>query len=607
MSKTGTKEWATQNKNINHGCKNGCLYCISGDTLILMADGNLKVIKDIKIGEKIFGLQRVGKELRLTEADVLNHWKTKQQAYKITLEDGTVLISSANHRWLSDRGWKFTSGKSYGRHLETLPRLTLNNSIRGINIPEKKLKRLPNWEKRNTPLVKSFNETSLYMRGYLNGVIRGDGHFAIHQYNNRGRGVERQYQFRLSMKDREPIDFSKKYLQYYGIETFDCLHEGLYTIRTSKRCHRKRMQRIMNWNDSPQFMRGFISGIFDAEGSSDEGRTLRISNKNSEVLDDISRCLSYFDFDHVQDITKINGVISLRVRGGTEEYLRFFQIFEPKIKRKFRFTNIAIHNHFGIESIKKIGSRTLYDITTSTENFIANGMVSHNCYARANALRFKQIKTPEEWTQMRLYDQKDNPHKVKGRIMFPSSHDLFPEYIEETLAFLNKWLGQGNEFLIVSKPRLEVIDRLTKELEPYKEQITFRFTIGSSDNAVLKFWEPDAPTFQERLSSLKLAFERGYKTSVSCEPFFDKTIYTLGEVFSPYVTDTIWIGKLNGVNQRVDMSKWSKDDFKHLTMLETWQTDEVIWALYEHYQHNPKIKWKDSIKKVLNLPEEPIG
>jgi uncharacterized Fe-S cluster-containing radical SAM superfamily protein len=229
------------------------------------------------------------------------------------------------------------------------------------------------------------------------------------------------------------------------------------------------------------------------------------------------------------------------------------------------------------------------------------------CYARANALRFKKIKSAEEWTQMRLYEQKDKPRKLDGRIMLPTSHDLFPEYIEEAIVFLNKWLGQGNEFLIVSKPRLTVIDRLTIELEKYKDQITFRFTIGSSDNDVLKFWEPDAPAFEERLASLKLAFERGYKTSVSCEPFFDKTIYNIVDIFNPFITDSIWIGKLNGIDVRVKTDGWTEDDFKYLTMVKKVQTDEMIRSLYEHFKTNPKIRWKDSIKKIIGIPEEEIG
>jgi hypothetical protein len=32
-----------------------------------------------------------------------------------------------------------------------------------------------------------------------------------------------------------------------------------------------------------------------------------------------------------------------------------------------------------------------------------------------------------------------------------------------------------------------------------------------------------------------------------------------------------------------------------------WQTDENIKQLYSQYKDNPKIKWKESIKKVLGI------
>jgi hypothetical protein len=79
------------------------------------------------------------------------------------------------------------------------------------------------------------------------------------------------------------------------------------------------------------------------------------------------------------------------------------------------------------------------------------------------------------------------------------------------------------------------------------------------------------------------------------------------DIFSPYVTDTIWIGKMNEINSRVDTSRWTKDDFKYLTIIDKQQSDEMIHALYEYFKMNPKIKWKDTIKKVIGLPEEDIG
>ena len=32
-----------------------------------------------------------------------------------------------------------------------------------------------------------------------------------------------------------------------------------------------------------------------------------------------------------------------------------------------------------------------------------------------------------------------------------------------------------------------------------------------------------------------------------------------------------------------------------------WQSDDAILELYEKYKDNPKIKWKESIKKVVGI------
>jgi len=238
---------------------------------------------------------------------------------------------------------------------------------------------------------------------------------------------------------------------------------------------------------------------------------------------------------------------------------------------------------------------------------------SHNCrycYARYNwCKRWKKMPV-DKWGEMTL-NKKDfwkSPYLLKGgRFMFPTRHDMLPEHIEETLDFLGRWLAVGNEILITSKPHFEVIRAICSELNEYKDKIVFRFTIGSLDGDILKFWEPYAPSYSERMQSLKYAHDLGFETSVSCEPYFDKTIKLLVDTFMPYVTDTVWIGKMNAINSRVDTERWSEEDFKKLEIVKEIQTDDAIQSLYDFYKINPKVKWKDSIKKVIGLPEEDIG
>jgi DNA repair photolyase len=75
----------------------------------------------------------------------------------------------------------------------------------------------------------------------------------------------------------------------------------------------------------------------------------------------------------------------VRLRGGLREHLRFFHAFDPAIARKRDIGGQAVKSRadLAVAAIEPIGSRhELFDITTGTGDFIANGVISHNCYAR---------------------------------------------------------------------------------------------------------------------------------------------------------------------------------------------------------------------------------
>jgi len=79
----------------------------------------------------------------------------------------------------------------------------------------------------------------------------------------------------------------------------------------------------------------------------------------------------------------------------------------------------------------------------------------------------------------------------------------------------------GNEVLVTTKPNFSTIKKIVSRFNRYHERMQFRFTITSLEDSLLKFWEPNAPLFQERMNSLKFAFNKNFRTSVSIEPFLD--------------------------------------------------------------------------------------
>jgi DNA repair photolyase len=143
---------------------------------------------------------------------------------------------------------------------------------------------------------------------------------------------------------------------------------------------------MIRWPLSPSddWRKGFLAGIFDAEGSCGR-QALRISNKDRLILDWTAACLTHFRFDRVEEPPKPNGVISIRIRGGLRERLRFFHLTDPAITRKRTVQGMALKSDAKtrVASIEPLGlAMRLYDITTGTGDFIANGVVSHNCFAR---------------------------------------------------------------------------------------------------------------------------------------------------------------------------------------------------------------------------------
>jgi hypothetical protein len=223
------------------------------------------------------------------------------------------------------------------------------------------------------------------------------------------------------------------------------------------------------------------------------------------------------------------------------------------------------------------------------------------------AIRYKRL-TAQEWP-LECIRRKDVEKKQKlypGRVMFPSSHDITPGNFDACMTVLEKLIGAGNQVLIVSKPRASLIRQICQEFDKAKDQILFRFTIGARKDSILKFWEPGAPTFEERIYSLACAFEAGYPTSVSIEPILDyEGVFDLILTVEPLVTNAIWLGKMNHIKNNLVID--SAEMEAEINRIENGQTKEGIILLYELLRDNPKIKWKTCMKRIIGLPvnEEP--
>src|SRR3954462_10251371 len=50
--------------NPYRGCSHACVYCLSGDTPILMGDGRTKALAEVRVGDAVYGTVKQGRYRR---------------------------------------------------------------------------------------------------------------------------------------------------------------------------------------------------------------------------------------------------------------------------------------------------------------------------------------------------------------------------------------------------------------------------------------------------------------------------------------------------------------------------------------------------------------
>ncbi len=364
-----------QSINPYRGCENGCVYCSWGGTAILMADGSTRELAKLRVGDWIYGTERRGFYRRYVRTQVLARWGVIKPAYRVTLEDDTQLTVGPDHRFLTDRGWKFITGTECGKTRR--PHLTTCNKLMGTGA-----------------FAAPVYQDADYRRGYLCGLIRGDGTLGTYTALRAGATrLETTHHFRLALCDLEALERARTWLSYRYIETKQFAFAGtvrpMQAIRAQSRDKVNRIRELIAWPDSPPraWQAGFLAGIFDAEGSY-SGGILRIPNTDREIINRLCDALRRFAFRFVVEHRpreQTKPIDYVRIVGGLREHLRFFHTMDPAITRKRDIAGQAVKStaKLRVVSVEPLGkTMRLYDITTGTEDFIANGVVSHNCYAR---------------------------------------------------------------------------------------------------------------------------------------------------------------------------------------------------------------------------------
>lgn len=547
-------EYAPLSTNPYRGCGHKCAYCLSPDTLIQMADGTTRPLSDVSIGDELIGITKRPEVRRAwnynyAPSRVLNKIATVKPAYRITLESGQSAVCSADHRWLTERGWKFTHN------------LTLNNEIRVFS-----------------SAVQTPCETDEYRRGYLAGMIRGDGTLKRYDYSGRYKRAVRsapqatdvQHHFRLAFKDTEGLDRTAAYLAMFcvpmhRIEFCEAVGQRapMQAIRNHSRTAFEAITALIQTGTSREWLRGWLAGIFDAEGGTTAG-VVRIHNADEDMLSTTEQALSIFGFRCVRDAVAANGCTSVRITGGLPETARFFNLVAPAIGRKFPVVGSALRGSSRIVEIEPLGRNIeMMDITTSTENFIANGMISHNCYVpKVLHMDRKEFDAGAvirpNFREAFLKDAaKYKAAGLDGQVMLSFTTDPYPpQHHDLTRWTLEQLQAHGLAICTLTKGGA----RALRDIDLFRpERDAFASTLTSLDDRFSQKWERGAALPSDRIATLRTFRERGIFTWVSLEPTIDiEASLAIVDATHEFV-DLYKVGRVNylGITKTTDWGSYT--------------------------------------------------
>jgi DNA repair photolyase len=452
-------EWTI---NPYRGCSHACAYCLAGETPILMADGSTRPLAELQRGDAIMGTMGAGATRRYVPTTVLDHWATTKSAFRVTLADGTRLVSSGDHRFLTDRGWRFVSPAEAHQ-----PALAIGDLMFGVGHFAEPPKESPD-----------------YKAGFLCGLVRGDG----------GRA-----------RDGAAWVRGDGYLEDIA------LHEAL------------------RWPELPTtgWYRGFLAGAFGSIGVADR-LAITFTSGDRQFLSRVTEALTHLGLPS-RGPARGNGIVELgRDLWAALRFRHLTGIDDAPLDSSG--VGVRAGRQLAVVDIEDLGlSLPLFDISTGTGDFIADGVVSHNCFARhthtyldldaghdfdtkivvkvnAGELIRRELAAPR-WSgaPIAMGTNVDVYQRAEGR------YRLMPEI----LAALR---DHANPFSILTKGTL-----ILRDLELLKQaaevtRVGLSFSIGFLDERVWRAVESGTPSPRRRLDAVRRLTDAGFSISVLMAP-----------------------------------------------------------------------------------------
>ena len=456
--------------NPYRGCSHACAYCLAGDTPILMADGSTRPLAALRPGDAVLGTTGAGACRRYVPTTVLDHWSVPKHAFRVTLADGTRLVAGGDHRFLTERGWRHV--RPAGPHQ---PALAVGDLMFGVGRFAEPPKESPD-----------------YRAGFLCGLIRGDA----------GRG------------DRTS-------------------REGDAWIRADGYLDEIPLHQALRWPELPTgcWFRGFLAGAFGAAGRADR-LGITFVNADQVFLSRVTDALTHLGLPSRSPVQVRPGAgNAVDIDRDLWAALRFRHL-TGLTGAPLDASGVGVRSgrQLAVTAIEDLElTLPLFDISTGTGDFVADGVVSHNCFARhthtyldldagldfdtkivvkvnAGELVRRELAAPR-WSgaPIAMGTNVDVYQRAEGR------YRLMPEI----LAALR---DHANPFTILTKGTLILRDLDLLRQAAEVTRVGLSFSVGFVDEAVWRSVESGTPSPRRRLDAVSRLTDAGFRVGVLMAP-----------------------------------------------------------------------------------------
>jgi 7-carboxy-7-deazaguanine synthase len=310
---------------------------------------------------------------------------------RIVLDDGTELLCSPDHRWwvekLLPNGWVHKNPRRKGLegNYRKASTLTPGQYIKGFG-----------------QAIRQPRETDMWRRGYLRGAFDGDGHISDAWIAM--RVTSRSFFDAVVATSALVATPLAEYAE--GVTTHGT---PLYRSRLPEAARSAFMQAI-EWQEAPEFARGYLAGMFDAEGHVPVSDCYYTQNQGV-VCDRIQHALDLTGYQYRH--WSSNGRSSrIYVDENPAAFLTQIDV-RCAHKRAAAASRGMVRQRRKVVSVEAGPTVPLFDIQTGTENFLANGMVSHNC-SWCDTLYAVLPEYKAEWTPMTAEAIMDEVRRLSG-------------------------------------------------------------------------------------------------------------------------------------------------------------------------------------------------